>query len=285
MSKIRKYLLIILIILWAVVLVPRMCKTRCSIFPKPKLVIAKYIQTAQPIKIDIADSLPQAFKLLRAREDSEALDIFNKVLLEEPKNQDALWGKAEVLRRSRKYAESEKILKQVLTEDPNYPPALLSLAYIRYKDDALDEAKELVSKALMNTCDDYEDSGLACMMLGAINSRRASKSWIFGKIIYGTKIKNYFLKAVKLAPNLPEAHLGLGTFYINAPRFMGGDLNKGVEELLIALKLAPKFATVNARLAQAYQKSGDQKNYEFYLKRARELDPDNEVIKELKENK
>ncbi len=285
MNKIRKSLLIILIILWAGVLIPRLFRGTCPLFSKPKPVMVKYIQASKPVDINIADSLPEGFRLLKAREDAQALLIFDKVLLEDPRDQDALWGKAEVLRRARQYAESEKILKQTLALDSNYVPSLISLAYIKYKDDNLSEAKELVEKALKNTCDDYEDSGLAYMMLGAINSRRSAKSWVLAKLFYGTQIKGYFLKAKELAPNLAEVHLGLGTFYISAPGFIGGDLNKGKAELLVALKLAPKFATVNARLAQAYKKLGDEKNYVFYLDQARVLDPDNEVVKELKENK
>ncbi len=278
----RKYLLILFVIVWAIVLLPKLYRGTCPLFSKSKPIAVKYIQTPKPEQIDAADSLPEAFKLLKNREDSQALDIFDKILLKDPSNQDALWGKAEVLRRSRKYPESEKILKQTLAVDPNYAPSLISLAYIRYKDDNLNEAKRIIDKALENTCDDHEDAGLAYMMLGAINSRRASKSWGLGKIIYGTQIKRYFLQAVQLAPNLPETHLGLGAFYINAPHFIGGDLDKGIKELFIALKLAPKFATVSARLAQVYKRLGDEKNYRFYLERAETLDPDNEVVKEIK---
>ncbi|MDD2752737.1 MAG: tetratricopeptide repeat protein, partial [Candidatus Omnitrophica bacterium] len=85
-----------------------------------------------------------------------------------------------------------------------------------------------------------------------------------------------------LAPDLPEVRLGLGTFYLLAPGFAGGNQKAALEELEAAVRLAPDFATANARLAQAYQKAGNQEKYNFYLALAKKLDPENEVIAELK---
>ncbi len=235
----------------------------------------EYVEKHKPAKI-IAD----AFVLLKNRKDKEALVIFEKVLVSKPDNLDALWGKAEVLRRSRKYKESEELLNKISSTNPKHVPALISLSYIRYKDNKLNEALELINQVLKIDSLDKENQALAYMMLGSINSRRSQKGGFFNKIAYGTRIKGYFLKARKLGPDLPEVHLGLGIFYLKAPAIVGGNLDGAFQELELAVRIAPDFATANARLAQAYKKKGDLEKYNFYLQRARELDPKNEVFYE-----
>jgi tetratricopeptide (TPR) repeat protein len=231
------------------------------------------------------NQISKAFELLKVRKDSGALAIFEQVLIGQPENLDALWGKAEVLRRGRKYKESEDILEKILKKNPKHTSSLISLAYIRYKDDKLIEALRLVKESLQSSYADKENQALAYMMLGTINSRRSQKGWFFSKLKYGTQIKYYFLKARGLSWDLPEVHLGLGTFYLLAPAIAGGNLNKALEELNIALKIAPDFATVNARLAQGYKKKGDLEKFNSYILRTEELDPGNEVLKEIRNSR
>lgn len=242
----------------------------------------RQVSTERKIELPKPNSIREAFVLLKNRKDKDALVIFEKILSEQPDNLDALWGKAEVLRRTRKYKESENILNAILKKNPNHISSLISLSYIRYKDDKLNEAQKLINQALKTGDLDKENKALAYMMLGTINSRRSVKGWFFSKIAYGTQIKGYFLKAKGLAPDLPEVHLGLGTFYLKAPAIAGGDLDKAFEELNLALKIASDFATACARLAQYYKKIGDLERYDFYIKKAQELDPQNEVLKEIK---
>lgn len=232
-------------------------------------------------KKDIKTLFSDGFYLLRIRRDKDAEEIFAEILAEEPENLDALWAKAEISRRARRYSEAEEILNKVLKINPEHLSSLISLAYIRYKDDKLNEALNLIEKVLKAKNLDKENEALAYMMLGMINSRRSKKSWLFGKVKYGMQIKGYFLKAEEIMPDLPEVHLALGSFYLLAPVVIGGNLEKAIAELNIAYELAPGFATVNARLAQAYKRKGDEKRYRFHLKRAQELDPDNEVLKEI----
>jgi tetratricopeptide (TPR) repeat protein len=223
----------------------------------------------------------QGLALLKSRKDNQALAIFDNILTVEPSHINALWGKAEVLRRTRKFSEAEEILKEVLNKNPGHAASLLSLAYIRYHDDLLDKSLALVNQALSVSGIDKENAALAYLLLGAINSSRSSKGALLSKVIYGTHIKGYFLKAEAIAPELPEVHLGLGAFYLLAPAIAGGNLDKAIEELELAFKIAPDFATVNARLAQAYKEKGDLGKYNFYINRVKTLDPDNEVLQEL----
>jgi len=221
------------------------------------------------------------FKYLRARKDNLALEEIEKMLAIDPNNLSAIWGKAEVLRRNYKFKESEELLRRVLSQDPNHVPSLISLSYIRYHDDNLRDALKLLKQVLNQPNLDRENKALAFMLMGSVNAKRSERRGLLGKIAYGMQVKNYFEKAKILAPDLSDVHLGLGTFCLFAPRMAGGDLNKAIEELELAVKLTPDFATANARLAQAYKKKGDLAKYNFYLKRAKELDSENEALKEI----
>ncbi|MFH1355391.1 MAG: hypothetical protein ABIH19_04515 [Candidatus Omnitrophota bacterium] len=226
-------------------------------------------------------SLEQGLELLRVREDKLALVVFKQRLEQDPDDLVALWGKAEVLRRRRDFQESEEILNGILLRDNFSIPALISLSYIRYNDGKLEQAEDLLNQILKRGCHDKDNLALIYMMLGSINSKRSKRGWLISKIKYGTQIKSYFLKAQALAPDLPEVHLGLGTFYLLAPAFFGGNLEEAIKELELAEKIAPGFATVKARLAQAYRKHGQQEKYNYYLNQVKELDPENEVLEEL----
>lgn len=226
-------------------------------------------------------SIDEALQLLKFRKDADALVIFERILSKQPDNLDALWGKAEVLRRSRRHKEAEDIINVILKKEPKHIASLVSLAHIRYKEDSLNEARKLINQVLDENCLDKENQALAYVILSGINSKYALKGGLLSKIKYGTKIKSYILQAKELAPDLPEVHLALGTFYLLAPKLIGGNLQKAIEELEYTVKIAPDFATANARLAQAYNKKGVQDKYNFYLNRAENLDPENEALKEI----
>jgi len=230
--------------------------------------------------VNIAKTIDDGLSLLEKRKDKLALDEFEKVLAVQPQNIDALWGKAEVLRRERKFNEAEKILIEILEQNPKHIPSLTSTCYLSYYNDKLNEAMKM-AKGLLNRLDiDSRNKAIVYILMGSINAKRSSKGGFFSKISYGTQIKGYFQKAVSLAPELPEAHLGLGSFYLLAPSIAGGNLDKAIEELELAVKLAPDFATANVRLAQAYKKKGDLNKYQFYIQRAQELDQNNEALAE-----
>lgn len=228
-------------------------------------------------------SIDETVELLRQRNDDAALAKFDKILVNEPNNIDALWAKAETLRRKRNYHDSEVLLNKVLAKDPQHLPSLNSLAYIKYKEDDIPSALGLVNKILAMPDGNRQNRALAYMMLGTINSKISSASGIIRKLSYATKIKGNLLKAKELAPELPEVRLALGTFYLLAPAIIGGSINKAFEELNAAVEVAPNFATANARLAQVYKIKKNIEKYNLYLARAKELDPKNEVVAELEE--
>jgi len=253
------------------------CRAYWFLRPVTKPLDIERIQYKEPP----AQLLTEGIELLRLRKDNAAWINFSMILTGDPNNNDALWGKAEILRRKRNYKDAEEILNRIIAQEPKHTPSLLTLAYIRYKEDRLDEAQTLIAQ-VMQCYPDKESEALAYMLLGALNSRRATKGGVLAKISNGTQIKCYLLKAKELAPDLPEVRLALGTFYLEAPLIIGGNLNRAFEELVATVNLAPDFATANARLAQYYRKKSDYMNYNAYRQKAEELDPENEVLQEMK---
>ena len=231
--------------------------------------------------IDLSACQENLLNYLKSRKDKPALIEAEKILSVEPGDSCALWGKAEILRRAYKFKQSEDILKEILGKSPNHASSLISLSYIRYHNKKFKAALEILKQVLGQPDLDRENKALAYMLMGSINARKSSLGGLFCKIVYGTRVKGYFQKAKKLAPDLSEVRLGLGSFYLLAPAIAGGDVDQAIKELEYAVKLAPDFATANARLAQAYKKKGNLKKYNFYIQRVRKLDPENEVLKEL----
>lgn len=265
----KKYFLWIAVLLFLALLT-------IGIIRQPEIPVEN-LQPGRTATVPIESTL----EILGRRNDDEALVKFEQILAIDPGNTDALWAKAEALRRKHKFHESRLLLDRVLTQDPLNCSALNSLAYIKYKQGQVDEALELVNKVLSISECDRRNLALAYMMLGTINSNIASNSGIFRKIAYAAKIKGSLLKAKDLAPELPEVRLALGTFYLLAPRIIGGNINKAAQELQAAVDIAPRFATANARLAQVYKIKKNITKYNFYLSRAEEIDPENEVVAEL----
>lgn len=221
-------------------------------------------------------------KYLKTRKDDLALAESEKILSVDPDNIFALWVKAEVMRRDYKFAESEDLLNRILSKDPGHSSSLISLSYIRYHNGKFEEALKILQGVLRQPQLERQNEALACMLIGSINAKRASAGGFFCKLAYGTRIRKFFEKAKAIAPDLAEVRLGAGTFYLLAPGIIGGNTDKAIKDLECAVRLAPDFATANARLAQAYKEKGDLKKSDFYLRKAESLDPGNEVLEEMR---
>lgn len=239
----------------------------------------------QEAEIKPDKDITRAFALLRVRKDREASIIVEAILKDDPDDIDACWAKAELLRRQYDFRASELILDSILETNPGHAPSLLTLAYIRYKEDRLDDAAKLVNRGLRVKVLTNQDKALGLMMLGSINGRRAQQRGLVNMLRFGLRVKSYLLAAAELAPDMPEVHLALGTFYLKAPAIAGGSVEKAIIELEKAILIAPDFATPYVRLAQAYQRAGDDLKYKVYIDKAEELEPENELLLEEKQEK
>ena len=82
------------------------------------------------LKFDVAAALSRALLASAGGNYSQAVSLFDQVLLREPTNVNALMGKAVALRRSGDLESAMGCVRQVLTTTPNHPAALLNLGRI-----------------------------------------------------------------------------------------------------------------------------------------------------------
>lgn len=223
----------------------------------------------------------QLLDYLRVRQDDKAWQVAQEILSRDFGNITALWARAELMRRAYDLENSAGLLKHILKENPAHAPSLISLAYIYYYNRDFNQALSLLKQVIDDPKAGKQNLAMAYMLTGSINAKKSSAGGIFSKLAYGTRVRSYFEKAKQLSADLPEVYLGLGSFYLLAPAIAGGNIDKAIENLEYAVELAPGFATANARLAQAYKKKGNLEKYNYYLARAKELDPENEALKEI----
>jgi tetratricopeptide (TPR) repeat protein len=247
---------------------------------------ARTVKIIKPKELATQVSINTGLLLLKSRKDNQAMEVFENILSNQPNNYDALWAKAEILRRKNNFAEAESILNDILKQTKwAHLASLNTLAYIKYYNKDFSGAVFLISKVLNSQPLDNQNKALAFMLLGAINSKRAAIGGLMSKVINAGKIKPLFLKARELAPDLPEVRLSMGTFYLLAPAIIGGNLDKAIKELETTVGMAPEFVTACVRLAQAYKKKGMLDKYNYYISKARELEPENEALIEMLKEK
>jgi len=108
-------------------------------------------------------------------------------------------------------------------------------------------------------------------LLGSVYGRRAETGSVFTAPGNARKARQYFEQAVELDPNNREAVSNLFEYYLEAPSFLGGGIEK-------AETLVKRIATLDAPAAHHAQAQleGKQKRYdaaEEQLRRAAELAP------------
>ncbi|MBM3244501.1 MAG: tetratricopeptide repeat protein [Candidatus Omnitrophica bacterium] len=232
----------------------------------------------------LEDKYTLALVYLNLRRDSEAEEIFDYILQVNPEAYEAKWGKAEVLRRKHNYPESGKILSEIIEDAPDFSPAYISLAYIKYMKFDFNQAVALATKVIEQGKDivDLSNYVRAILIVSGAKGMIAHYGGPLSKIINGTAVFPGLKKAEKAKPDDPAVLFGLGAFYLLAPRFAGGDLDKSLDYLNKAVKKDPKSPDAYVRLGQAYKAKGDIEKYNFYLNKALEIDAANELALDIK---
>jgi tetratricopeptide (TPR) repeat protein len=91
--------------------------------------------------------------------------------------------------------------------------------------------------------------------LGRAYGEKAQRSGVFKKAGLAKKIRAAFEQAVALDSKHVEARAGLGNFYAQAPRFMGGGIDKATEQAKALAALNPlKGGLLNARILEEQKK-------------------------------
>ena len=70
------------------------------------------------------------------------------------------------------------------------------------------------------------------------------------------RIRREIDRTLALAPDWSDALVGKGSFLIDLPRFLGGDVAEGERLLGEALRLDPEFVTARVRLARSLAARG-----------------------------
>jgi tetratricopeptide (TPR) repeat protein len=188
------------------------------------------------------------------------------------------------LRRQHKLKESELILDELIKSLPQFSPAYISLAYIKYIQMDFEKSVQLARKVIGQGADNVDLSNYVrsyAMMAGA-KGMIAHYGGPLSKAINGIAVMSNLRKAERLQPDSPGVLFGLGSFYLLAPGFAGGNVDKAGPYLEKAIKIDPGFSDAYVRLAQFYKLKRDNEKYQAYLNKALEIDPQSELALDIK---
>lgn len=153
----------------------------------------------------------------------------------------ALYSQAE-------YARAAAILQQL----PPQPPTLLLLGQCLYQEGEFNKASQVLEKAAAAE----PGNSLTRMWLGRAYGRRAENAFPLAAPGLASKAREAFELAVRLDPSNLEAMSDLFEYYLDAPGFLGGGLDK-------ARALIPKFAQYDKAEAQFAEARLDEKQKQF----------------------
>ena len=215
---------------------------------------------------------------------NEAETAFSAMLSSNADSIEAKWGLAEVLRRKHELDKSEKILNEIIKESPQFSPAYISFAYIRYIKMDFKGASQLAYHVIKQQRKNVDITNYvrALLLYAGAKGMIAHYGGPISKIINGTAVFPALDTARKLLPEYPGVYYGFGSFYLLAPKAIGGDIDKAKEYLEKAIKADPFFADSYVRLSQAYQLKKDEVTAQIYLNKALAVDPGNELALDIK---
>ncbi len=216
--------------------------------------------------------------------DTEAREAFEAALRLDPRIQEPRWGIAEVLRRQHRLEESEKILRELVTVLPSFSPSYITLAYLYFMRAKFTETVRWASKVLDQGkgAVDVSNYTRALFITAGARGMLAYFGGPLAKMINGTAVLPLLKDAERLQPGSAGVSFGFGSFYLLAPRIIGGDTDKAIAYLERAISQDPLFVDAYVRLAQGYKRKGNLEKYASLLSRALELDPQSEFALDVK---
>ncbi|MFH1363379.1 MAG: tetratricopeptide repeat protein [Candidatus Omnitrophota bacterium] len=219
---------------------------------------------------------------LSQHKDKEAEATFEQLLNSSSLVVLAEWGLSEVYRRQKKTAASEKILTKSIKDNIDFSPAYITYAYLKYTQADFKAAINLSLKVIRQGQANVDLSNYARAFLIYAGSKGmiASRGGPLSKLINGTQVLPNLKRAEKLKPDSAEVLFGLGNFYFLAPAIAGGNLDKALTYLERTIEVDPLLADAYVRLAQLYKLRQNNRKYEFYLNLAKNIDSENELLKD-----
>jgi tetratricopeptide (TPR) repeat protein len=177
---------------------------------------------------------------------------------------DPKLAEAHKLYNSTDYQQSLKVLQEIQPKDgPVYE--LMGRDY--YMQAEYKRATEALEKAFAMEPSNPEFA----LWLGRAWGRRAETSSPFTAPIHASKARQYFEKSVQLSPTNLEAQSDLFEYYLEAPGFLGGGLDKAEATAGRMTQISPADGQwAQAKLAE---KRKESRSAEAHLRRAVELAP------------
>ncbi len=125
------------------------------------------------------------------------------------------------------YRQSRQILEQVVKQQPRDPVANYTLGRVYFRIGRYKRSIRFMKRAvtLAPRQADYH------YWLGRAYGERAKYVFVFRQAALAPKIRAAFERAVALDPNHVRARFGLVNFYLKAPKFMGGGVDKAKEQV------------------------------------------------------
>jgi len=101
------------------------------------------------------------------------------------------------------------------------------------------------------------------------------------KVINGINVMNHLKIAQKLQPDNVVVPYGFGCYYLLVPKAYGKNIDKAEVYFTRALALDPLVPDIYVRLAEIWMLRDDKSKADEYLKKAIELDPQNELVRDV----
>src|SRR5436190_3012676 len=140
---------------------------------------------------------------------------------------------AQKLYESRKYAEAISLLSAVKKDDKEFAGAQYWLGRVAYDQKRLDDAEEFFEEAV----DADEKAPEYHNWLANAYAEIAQNANVFKQGLLAPKMKAQWEKAVELSPDYLEPRKSLIQFYLQAPGFMGGSIDKAKETAKQIMKI------------------------------------------------
>lgn len=162
--------------------------------------------------------------LSQAGRDEDAIAKFNEVIAQIQKCGECYVNIGAIHAKNKRYAEAEAAFKKALEDNPGLADAYNGLANVYNAQRRFDEAAKMSAEAAKLTAAAGGGSASAVYNQAVI-------LWNAGKI---PEAKAQFAEAIKLDPNLADAHYWLGMALVNE-----GNLPEALKEFEKYLELAP----------------------------------------------
>jgi tetratricopeptide (TPR) repeat protein len=154
--------------------------------------------------------------------------------------------------QQQQYGEAKKVFEQVMVANESNPAAQYYLGRTDFMLCDYDQAITHLQRAV----DLESHQSNYYYWLGRAYGEKTKRSGLLKQAGLAKKVRTTFEQAVMLNPNNVAARAALGNFYAQAPKFMGGGIDKATEQAMALTKLdALQGELLKARILEEQKKS------------------------------